>query len=383
MADKKISALTGASTPLAGTEVLPIVQSGNTVKATVANIVGAGTSPGSFTNITGSANAIISVTDNTNAALRITQLGTGNALLVEDTTNPDASPFVIDASGRVIVGGTTPITGSSSFVPPLQVSTGDTNSSGVGVNSFSGGSGSGYLHFNRSKSSTVGTNTVVASGDNIGNIVFAGADGTGFIRAASISTVVDGTPGTNDMPGRLVFSTTADGAATPTERMRISSAGDVTLSTGNLVPSTAAKGVNFTANTPVAGMTSQLLNWYEEGTWTPSVGGNATYGGANAANYTRIGRLVVVSGIVNINAIGTGSTTFITNLPFNCVRSGQGSIGYFGDLATSVVFMAPFCDANDPTYIRFRTLTAAAASMSADTIFKNSTRIDFTLAYFC
>lgn len=50
------------------------------------------------------ANQIISVTDNTNAALRVTQLGTGNALVVEDETNPDSTPFVIDASGNVLVG---------------------------------------------------------------------------------------------------------------------------------------------------------------------------------------------------------------------------------------------------------------------------------------
>jgi hypothetical protein len=54
------------------------------------------------------ANQIVSVTDNTNAALRITQLGTGNALLVEDSTNPDASPFVIDSAGRVGFGATPP-----------------------------------------------------------------------------------------------------------------------------------------------------------------------------------------------------------------------------------------------------------------------------------
>ena len=51
------------------------------------------------------ANQIISVTD-TNAALRVTQLGTGNALVVEDSTNPDSTPFVIDASGNVLVGKT-------------------------------------------------------------------------------------------------------------------------------------------------------------------------------------------------------------------------------------------------------------------------------------
>jgi hypothetical protein len=53
-----------------------------------------------------SANQIVSVTDNTNAAVRITQLGTANALLVEDSANPDSTPTVIDASGRVIVGNT-------------------------------------------------------------------------------------------------------------------------------------------------------------------------------------------------------------------------------------------------------------------------------------
>lgn len=50
-------------------------------------------------------NQIISVTDNSNAALRITQLGTGNALVVEDSTNPDSTPFVVDASGNVGIGG--------------------------------------------------------------------------------------------------------------------------------------------------------------------------------------------------------------------------------------------------------------------------------------
>jgi len=53
------------------------------------------------------ANQIISVTDNTNAALRVTQLGTGNALVVEDETNPDSTPFVVDSSGKVLVGVST------------------------------------------------------------------------------------------------------------------------------------------------------------------------------------------------------------------------------------------------------------------------------------
>ena len=69
--------------------------------------------------------------------------------------------------------------------------------------------------------------------------------------------------------------------------------GDQTLSTGNVIQGAAAKGFNFTANTPQAGKTSQLLNYYEEGTWTPTftnltVVGTPTYTG----KYTRIGRMV-------------------------------------------------------------------------------------------
>jgi hypothetical protein len=54
------------------------------------------------------ANQIISVTDNTNAALRVTQLGTGNAILVEDSSNPDSTPFVVDNAGSVGIGTSSP-----------------------------------------------------------------------------------------------------------------------------------------------------------------------------------------------------------------------------------------------------------------------------------
>jgi hypothetical protein len=73
----------------------------------------------------------------------------------------------------------------------------------------------------KSRGSAVGSNTVVQSGDAIGSIGFYGADGTNLEIAAMIQAEVDGTPGVGDMPGRLVFSTTADGASSPTERMWI------------------------------------------------------------------------------------------------------------------------------------------------------------------
>jgi hypothetical protein len=68
----------------------------------------------------------------------------------------------------------------------------------------------------------------VQSGDALGGIVFHGADGTNPEIAALIQAEVDGTPGANDMPGRLVLSTTADGASSPTERCRLNSNGLLT-----------------------------------------------------------------------------------------------------------------------------------------------------------
>jgi hypothetical protein len=79
--------------------------------------------------------------------------------------------------------------------------------------------------FAKSKSGAVNTHTVVASGDVLGEVHFVGSGGTSFHPAALIKAEVDGTPGNNDMPGRLVFSTTADGAAAVTERLRISANG--------------------------------------------------------------------------------------------------------------------------------------------------------------
>ena len=80
------------------------------------------------------------------------------------------------------------------------------------------------------RAATVGGHTIVQSDDRLGGINFAGSDGTHFRPAALIQGRVDGTPGTGDMPGRLEFYTTADNAATPTERMRIHKEGYVTKS---------------------------------------------------------------------------------------------------------------------------------------------------------
>jgi hypothetical protein len=176
-------------------------------------------------------------------AVRITQTGSGNALVVEDSTNPDATPFVVDANGQVVRGHTVALAtanyAGNSATPAIQQHGNSISLGTIGSTVWSSGSASNAsgLILSRSKSETVGTFASVASGDALGTVSFNGDDGTQFIPAASIIATVDGTPGTSDMPGRLVFATTADGAAAPSERMRIDNQGRVGI---GAVPTTAS-----------------------------------------------------------------------------------------------------------------------------------------------
>jgi hypothetical protein len=241
------SSLTSGRVPFAGTAGLIQDDADLTFNGTILTSAGfagplngtvGATTPatGSFTNITGSANAIISVTDNTNAALRITQLGTGDALLVEDTTNPDATPVVINSVGATILGYTATIAtqnyaGTALANTQFQLhGVASSTSAAAAFNWASSTASPASFIFNKSISNTVGTRgAITATGTDLGALSFNGDDGTNFIPGASILAETDGTPGVNDMPGRLIFSTTADGAATSTERMRIDSAGLVSV----------------------------------------------------------------------------------------------------------------------------------------------------------
>lgn len=91
------------------------------------------------------------------------------------------------------------------------------------------------MRFRKSRNAAVG-HTVVQADDEIGHVNFQASDGSAFRAAARISAFVDGTPGAADMPGRLTFSTTTDGTASLTERMRIDNAGTVSLTGAFALP---------------------------------------------------------------------------------------------------------------------------------------------------
>jgi len=126
----------------------------------------------------------------------------------------------IDSSGRLLVGTSST---NSFFNSAVQIAGNNVAGTQL-ISRFDNGSGGPVLYFAKSRSATVGTNTIVQSGDELGGISWYGADGSNYVPAAQIRADVDGTPGASDMPARLVFSTTADGASSPTERMRINSA---------------------------------------------------------------------------------------------------------------------------------------------------------------
>lgn len=103
-----------------------------------------------------------------------------------------------------------------------------------------------------------------------------------------------------------------------------------TASTGNFIPATSGKGVDFSVVTPAAGMTSQLLNRYEEGTWTPNQGAGLTVVGAfsSSGTYTRTGRQVIIRGqVVGATSIATTAAGVISsNLPFTAAVTHAGSM---------------------------------------------------------
>jgi len=101
--------------------------------------------------------------------------------------------------------------------------------------------------------------------------------------------------------------------------------GDVTLSTGNIVIGTSGKGIDFSA-TPGTG-TSELLNDYEEGTWTPVItsqsGTLTSY--TSIGYYVRVGQMLHVFGSFSITNAGTAAgPALVSGLPFTSLNLPAG-----------------------------------------------------------
>jgi hypothetical protein len=290
MADVKISALPPSTTPLTGAEVLPLVQSGVTKKVAVSNLTGTTVSNAGEVGVGGNTEGVVA----------------GVAVI---------SKFCVKNEGSSPVAGF------------------------VHVNNTTAGSGSGTFAC-RSRG-TLATPTVVQDNDSLWNMYIAGNDGTDLALAAQIAVEVDGTPGSNDMPGRIRFLTTPDGSQAPTEAMRITSAQNVTLATGNLIIGTSGKGIDFSATAGTG--TSELFADYEEGTFTPVISGSTTAGTGTYTSqygrYTKIGNVVnFLATVVWTAHTGTGNLLLI-DLPYtSSVNSSSVDLTPVSIISSSLTF---------------------------------------------
>lgn len=136
---------------------------------------------------------------------------------------------------------------------------------------------------------------------------------------------------------------------------------------------------NFPA-TQVPHADANTLDDYEEGTWTPSLGGTATYT-SQVGSYTKIGRQVSAHVRLLVNAIGTGSTGVISGLPFTVsgAATQAGHVGYFGGIATNYTFLSVYASG---TTIGISAVAAAAAGMAAPgVVFGNAAEVIAAVHY--
>ncbi len=150
---------------------------------------------------------------------------TGNALTFNVSSNERAR---IDGNGLSlgISSQRSDFFNTTNTRPTFQIEGNATDNRIASIISNSTSSGAGaVLVLGHEKSGSTGGSTAVANDDLVGRLSFQGHDGTTFVESAYIESFVDHAVSTDDMPGRLTFSTTANGAAAPSERMRITNAG--------------------------------------------------------------------------------------------------------------------------------------------------------------
>ena len=149
--------------------------------------------------------------------------------------------------------------------------------------------------------------------------------------------------------GDIILSTApsaaADASAPLTTRLAVDNLGDVTVNTGNLVMGTSGKGIDFSAATPdgTGSTGSEVLDDYEEGTWTPVLSdgtNNATMTASTYGTYTKVGDMVYLSALVETSSLGSVSGGLrINGLPFTTNSTANyraaASLGYTRGLATT------------------------------------------------
>ena len=223
--------------------------------------------------------------------------------------------LLLDSNGALFLHGTNATSANNSTTRLPNGYTfniaGNSSNDGISMVRYNSGYGAYGLNIGRSKSNTVGTNTAVADGDEIGHISFYGANGSGFTYAAQITAVVEGQVGTSgdssDMPGALSFKTTPNGEGTSTEKLRIKPDGTINITTANgNLEWTASSGSNPFIRSVGSGQQSLEFNTGGDERFRITSGGNALFGGTAVSQTNR--QLVVGSNAEANLAIETHNT---------------------------------------------------------------------------
>jgi len=339
MANTKISALTSATTPLAGTEVLPIVQSGATVKVAVSDLTA-----GRSISVSGLTNTGLTASKPvfTDASKVLTSTGVvptanGGTNLSSFTAN---QLFYASSTSAFAQSSNMTYDGTTFAVTAVQKLQGTTttlgNSSGIGNNSA-------ILRFN-------GWNTGGANWQ---------------IDTANLSS-------TNELA--FTPSTAAGGLTFTTLSQSFRSNGTIGVGTSG---STSGSDITFLA-TQSASSDANTLDDYEEGSWTPTLGGTSTYI-TQAGRYTKIGNIVYIQGQINVLLIGTGSASTMSGLPFTAASGtseGGFNVTYFVGLAVNVIQPVLGVDGSSNSCTVYSRTTAGTGA-SAVNVFGDAARLFF------
>lgn len=262
----------------------------------------------------------------------------------------------LNTSAGVIVGHTTSLTADFGVIPLLQV-VGTGAAANMGLFAFSNDVSGAAVTGQKSRNTTKGSHTIVGSSDQLLVLMGEGSDGTDFETASYILLAVDGTPGNNDMPGKIELYTTPDGSVSPTLRWVIDNGGTLKPGAdGTYDIGTTALGVNNVHLDTGAVLNFENANY----TLTHSSGLLTASGPFSATEFQISGTALALDHLSDVYAIydaGTTSNMIVGRASAAALTSGAVQNLFVGELAGATA--ANSTSATDGnTAVGFRALDA-------------------------
>lgn len=241
----------------------------------------------------------------------------------------------IDSQSNFLIGHSdnTNVAGHEAALQIVGQGTADYHGSTISIIGNANNGNGAYLNFAKTRSNTAGSFTAAANNDTVGMLQFSAADGTDLANTiATITAKVNDNVASNDTAGRIELATTAQGAGSPTTRVRIDE-----------------HGIKFGSDTAEV----NGLHDYEEGSWTPVLTGMSVTSGTIDGKYVKIGGIVSVTmRMENCTLTGTHSGARIEGLPYNVNlrtsggkpvtynhQHGDKTLGLLLETGTSLIYL--------------------------------------------